>query len=58
MSYIIIKQGKRKLKYVLALTKLTDGGINLFGRYLYFEDIDEEKKEIPPNVVDKRGKIN
>ena len=51
MSYIIIKQGKRKLKYVLALTKLTDGGINLFGHCLYFEDIDEEKKEIPPDVI-------
>ena len=28
------------------------GGINLLGCCLYFELIDEEKKDIPPNVVD------
>tara|TARA_Y100000593_G_scaffold51238_1_gene96393 strand:- start:92 stop:292 length:201 start_codon:yes stop_codon:yes gene_type:complete len=28
------------------------GGINLLGCCLYFEVIDEEKKDIPPTVVD------
>ena len=33
------------------------GGITLLGFCLYFEDIDEEKKVIPPDVVDKGCKF-
>ena len=33
------------------------GGITLLGYCLYFEDIGEEKKEIPPNVVDNGCKL-
>ena len=33
------------------------GGITLLGYCLYFETIDEEKKEIPPTVVDVGCKL-